>query len=55
MGVHCVVHKINLVVQSLVDLTFIAQIEMFIMNMYGYLNHSSKNWLKSSKSRGIKL
>lgn len=59
MGVHCVVLKINLVFQSWVDLIFIAQIEM--MNMYHYFSHSSKQhsklqiWLKSSKSRGIKL
>jgi hypothetical protein len=32
MGVHYVVHKTNLVLYSLVDLTFIAQSEMFMIN-----------------------
>jgi len=32
-GVHYVVHKTNLILQSLVDLTFIAQSEMFMMNI----------------------
>jgi hypothetical protein len=38
--VHCVVHKINLVVQSLGDFVFIVQIEAFMMHLYNYFNHS---------------
>jgi hypothetical protein len=34
MGVHYVVHKINLAVQFLFDLTFIARIETFMVNLY---------------------
>jgi hypothetical protein len=42
MGVHCVAHRTNLAVQSLGDLTFIAKIEGFMLNMYDYFNHSPK-------------
>jgi hypothetical protein len=40
MGVHCVAHYTNLVVKFLEDLTFIAKIEGFMLNMYDYFNHS---------------
>jgi hypothetical protein len=46
MGVHCVDHKINLSVQSLSDFIFIARMESFMLNMYGYFNHSLKQHLK---------
>ncbi len=42
MCVHCVVHHTNLGMQSLGDLTLIAKIEGFMLNMYGYFNHSPK-------------
>jgi hypothetical protein len=46
MGVHCVDHRINLSIQSLSDLIFIARMESFMFNMYGYFNHSLKQHLK---------
>jgi hypothetical protein len=46
MGVHCVAHYINLVVQFLKYLTFITKIEGFMLNMYGYFSHSSKRHLE---------
>jgi hypothetical protein len=42
MGVHCVACRTNLVIQSLVGLVFMARIEMFMQNMYGYFSHSPK-------------
>jgi len=46
MGVRCVAHCTNLVVQSLGDVTLIAKIEGFMLNMYGYFNHSLKRHLQ---------
>jgi hypothetical protein len=54
MGVHCVVHKENLTIESLGD-----YIEAFMINMYSYFNHSLKNtwsfrnWIRPWKWRGI--
>jgi hypothetical protein len=42
MGVHCVARWTNLAIQSLGDLTLIAHIEVFTMNMYGYFSHYPK-------------
>jgi len=49
MGVHCVAHKANLVIQSLGNLTFIMQIKNFMMNMYNYFSHNPKKHLKFHK------
>jgi len=46
MGVHCVAHHTNLVVQSLQDLTLIVKIKSFMFNIYGYFNHSPKRHMK---------
>ncbi len=42
MGVHYVAHYTNLIVQSQRDLTIITKIKGFMLNMYGYFNHSPK-------------
>ncbi len=42
IGVHCVAHHTNLAMQCLIDLTLIAKIEGFVLNVYGYFNHSPK-------------
>jgi hypothetical protein len=61
MGVHCVAHHTNLAMQSLGDLTFIAKIESFMLNMYGYFNHSPKRHMKfqrlvqTLKTKGNKI
>jgi len=44
VGVHCVAHWTNLAIQYLGDLTLIAHIEVFMMNMCGCFNHSPKKW-----------
>jgi hypothetical protein len=50
MGVHHVVHRTTFGnLKSPRDLTFIARIEVFMMNMYGYFNHSPKRHLKFYK------
>jgi len=50
MGVHHVVHRTTFGnLKSPKDLTFIARIEVFMMNMYGYFNHSPKRHLKFYK------
>jgi len=46
MGVHCVDHRINLLVQSSSDLIFIARMESFMLNMYGCFSPSLKQQLK---------
>jgi len=46
MGVHCVAHRTNLVIQFWGDLIFIARIESFMFNMYDYFNHLFKQNLK---------
>jgi len=52
MGVHYVAHRTNLVVQSLANLVFMAWIEMFMQNMYGYFNHSPKQHLEIGSGFG---
>jgi hypothetical protein len=52
MGVHCVAHRTNLVIQSLTYLVFMAWIKMFMQNMYGYFNHSPKQHLEIGSSFG---
>jgi hypothetical protein len=49
MGVHCVVHRINLLVQYSSNLIFIAHIEAFMVNLYDYFNHSPKQHLEFQK------
>ncbi len=50
MGVHHVVHRTTFGdLKSPSDLTFIVRIEVFMMNMYGYFNHSPKRHLKIYK------
>jgi hypothetical protein len=49
MGVHCVAHRTKLVVQYLSNLTFIACIEAFMVNMCNYFNHSPKQHLEFQK------
>jgi len=50
MGVHHVVHRTTFGnLKSPRDLTFIARIEVFMMNMYGYFNHSPKRHLEFYK------
>ncbi len=49
MDVHCVDHRINMSVQSLIHLIFIARMKSFMLNMYGYFNHSLKQHLKFKK------
>jgi hypothetical protein len=46
MGVHCIAHRENLAFQSLFDLIFIATLESFMTNFYGYFNHSPKKHLE---------
>ncbi len=52
MGVHCVVCRTNLVVQSQADLVFMAWIEMFMQNIYVYFNHSPKQHLEIGSNCG---
>jgi len=58
MGVHCVAHRANLVVQSFGGFD-LAQIEGFIMNMYVILaivqndTWSLKNWFKPWIQKGV--
>jgi hypothetical protein len=52
MGVHCVVRRTNLIVQSLANLVFMAWIEMFMQNMYWYFNFSPKQHLEISSGFG---
>ncbi len=40
MGFHCIAHRANLTLQSLSNLIFIARIESFMTNLYGYFSHS---------------
>jgi hypothetical protein len=40
MGVHCVAHYINLVVQSLSNLTLFAQLKVFMENLHSYFSLS---------------
>ncbi len=49
MCVHCVVHKNNLAIWSLFNLTFIVRIESFMMNFHGYFNHLPKWSLEFQK------
>jgi hypothetical protein len=49
MGVHCIAHRANLVVQSLFDLIFIARLESFMTSLYGYFNHSPKRHLECQR------
>jgi hypothetical protein len=35
MGFHCIAHRVNLTLQSLSDLIFIARFESFMINLYG--------------------
>jgi hypothetical protein len=46
MGFHCVAHRANLTLQSLYDLIFIARLDSFVTNFYGYFNHSPKRHLE---------
>jgi hypothetical protein len=48
-SVHYVAHYINLAGQSLGYLTFIAKIERYMLNTYGYFNHSPKRHLQFQK------
>jgi hypothetical protein len=49
MGIRCVNHRINLAIQSLGGLIFIAKIKSFKLDMYGYFNHSPKWHLEFQK------
>lgn len=49
IGVHCIAHRANLAIQYLGNLILIAKIEMFMMNVYGYFNHSLKRHSKFQK------
>jgi len=40
MGVHCVVHWTNLIVQSISILTLFAQLEVFMGNLHSYFSFS---------------
>jgi len=46
MGVHCVAHCINLVIQCLGDLALITKIEAFMLNVYAYFCQSLNMHLK---------
>jgi len=52
MGVHCVVRRTNLIVQSLADLVFKVWIKMFMQNIYVYFNHLPKQHLEIGSNFG---
>jgi hypothetical protein len=49
MGVDCVAHRANFAIKFLGNLTFIGQIESFVMNMYDYFSHNPKRHLEYYK------
>jgi hypothetical protein len=46
MGFHCIAHRANLTLHSLSDLIFIARLESFMINLYGYFSHLPKRRLE---------
>jgi hypothetical protein len=49
MGIHWVVHRINLAMQSLSNLTFFSCFDVFMTNLHSYFLHSPKHHLEFQK------
>jgi hypothetical protein len=49
MGIHHVVHRINLAMQSLSNLTFFSCFDVFMTNLHSYFSHSPKCHLEFQK------
>jgi hypothetical protein len=50
MGVHCVAHRTNLVVQTLSHLQMVSRIESLLQTLYNYFSKSFKRHLECMKS-----
>jgi hypothetical protein len=48
-GVHCMAHRINLVVQTLSFMSLVSKIETLLASMFNYFAHSQKRALDTSK------
>jgi hypothetical protein len=49
MGVHYVVHKTNIAMQFLSNLTFFSHLDVFMTNLHSYFLHSPKHHLEFQK------